>query len=325
MAVGDDAYFRVQVSPTAFPDSEIVWANGDGRIEFVGGNTGRSVHVRGVSAGETTLEVIIGGRTQQAPTFPLRVVTPQTSKITAWIVKDNLGNMPRYENDVLAMIAPLNDIYRQVGVSFYLDSVTVTNIPGAYSLLYDSTTNDVWNFDRLVDIGHGTGGIECYFVNDLFCADGSAGPVGANSSGGIVLTARADVRTLAHEIGHAFGLRDIYVSAREKDEGVSGEDAKDVGLVAMVSTCALDDWNGGCYGRGDPGSRYYQDGTRMFSIIPRLLMYGVAMEDGRRDLTIGNVDGVWYRGDGTSREWYDSDAPVGFFKNLDRKESPCHE
>ena len=63
----------------------------------------------------------------------------------------------------------------------------------------------------------------------------------------------------------------------------------------------------------------------MFSIIPRLLMYGVAMEDGRRDLTIGNVDGVWYRGDGTSREWYDSDAPVGFFKNLDRKESPCHE
>lgn len=58
------------------------------------------------------------------------------------------------------------------------------------------------------------GGVERYFVNDLFCADGSPGPVGANSSGGIVLTAGADVRTLAHEIGHAFGLKDIYVCGK---------------------------------------------------------------------------------------------------------------
>ena len=38
---------------------------------------------------------------------------------------------------VQSMIAPLNDIYRQVGVSFYLDTVTVTNIPDAYNLPYD--------------------------------------------------------------------------------------------------------------------------------------------------------------------------------------------
>ena len=56
-----------------------------------------------------------------------------------------------------------NDIYRQVGVSFYLDSVIVTNIPAAYNLLYDTTTNGVWDFDRLVGVGHDTSGIECYF------------------------------------------------------------------------------------------------------------------------------------------------------------------
>ena len=137
VAVGDDAYFSVEVLPGAFPDSEIVWTNRDGHVEFVGGNTGRSVHVRGVSLGDAELEVIIGGRTRQAPTFPLKVVTPQTFKITAWIVEDAQYNQrPIEPAEVQNMIAPLNDIYRQVGVSFYLDSVTVTNIPAACNLLY---------------------------------------------------------------------------------------------------------------------------------------------------------------------------------------------
>lgn len=74
-----------------------------------------------------------------------------------------------------------------------------------------------------------------------------------------------------------------------------------------------------------PEARYYQGGTKMHSTIPRLVMYGIATEDGRRDITTGNVDGVWYLGDGASREWYDSDARVGFFENSYRKASPCHE
>ena len=325
VAVGDDAYFRIAVSPSSLPDSEIVWTNRNGRIEFVGGNIGRNVHVRGVSVGDAELEVIIGGRDRQAPTFPLKVVTPQTFKITAWIVSDAEGNVAKQVDDVQNMIAPLNDIYRQVGVSFYLDFIAVTNIPDAFNLLYDSATNDVWNFYRLVDIGQNTGGIECYFVNDIIHADGRAGPVGANSAGGIVIRASATVGTLAHEIGHAFGLRDIYVSAREKDEYVFGADDKDVGQVTISSSSAPEDWNGGCCGFGDSGARYYQGGTKMSAIIPRLVMYGIVTPDDiRRDITTGNVDGIWYLGDGASRVWYDSDASIGFLENPFRKESPCH-
>ena len=325
VAVGDDAYFRIAVSPSSLPDSEIVWTNRNGRIEFVGGNIGRNVHVRGVSVGDAELEVIIGGRDRQAPTFPLKVVTPQTFKITAWIVSDAEGNVAKQVDDVQNMIAPLNDIYRQVGVSFYLDFIAVTNIPDAFNLLYDSATNDVWNFYRLVDIGQNTGGIECYFVNDIIHADGRAGPVGANSAGGIVIRASATVGTLAHEIGHAFGLRDIYVSAREKDEYVFGADDKDVGQVTISSSSAPEDWNGGCCGFGDSGARYYQGGTKRSAIIPRLVMYGIVTPDDiRRDITTGNVDGIWYLGDGASRVWYDSDASIGFLENPFRKESPCH-
>ena len=335
VAVGDDAYFSVEVLPGAFPDSEIVWTNRDGHVEFVGGNTGRSVHVRGVSLGDAELEVIIGGRTRQAPTFPLKVVTPQTFKITAWIVEDAQYNQrPIEPAEVQNMIAPLNDIYRQVGVSFYLDSVTVTNIPAACNLLYDSTTNDVWNYDRLVTVvGHDTGGIECYFVNDIVRLDGKPGPLASNCDFGLVLTPDAPVVTLAHEIGHAFGLKDVYASNREKDSSIPPADVLkvydelDAGHDEKIhfASC-IDDWNGGCQGCGNGGERYYLPDTTLRDVLHRLVMYGVDQKDGnQRDITIGSVRGVWYTKHDGIRYWHLSDAPVGFFSNLYKKASPAHQ
>ena len=319
----------------AFPDSEIVWTNRDGHVEFVGGNTGRSVHVRGVSLGDAELEVIIGGRTRQAPTFPLKVVTPQTFKITAWIVEDAQYNQrPIEPAEVQNMIAPLNDIYRQVGVSFYLDSVTVTNIPAACNLLYDSTTNDVWNYDRLVTVvGHDTGGIECYFVNDIVRLDGKPGPLASNCDFGLVLTPDAPVVTLAHEIGHAFGLKDVYASNREKDSSIPPADVLkvydelDAGHDEKIhfASC-IDDWNGGCQGCGNGGERYYLPDTTLRDVLHRLVMYGVDQKDGnQRDITIGSVRGVWYTKHDGIRYWHLSDAPVGFFSNLYKKASPAHQ
>ena len=324
VAVGDDAYFSVKVSPGAFTDSDIVWMNYDGHVVFVDGNTGRNVHVRGVSPGDAELAVIIGGRTRQAPAFPLKVVTQQLFKITAWIVSNQKQIPARRIEDVQAMIEPLNDIYRQVGVSFYLDSVMVTNIPAAFNLLYDEDPSGGWDFDKLVDIGQGTDGIECYFVNDFTMTDGRNPPLAANTYKGLVMSARADVTTLAHEIGHAFGLEDVYVSSAEKDE--ESLHAKDVSQCVICGSKATYDWNGGCYGTGVGGARYYPSGTTMAEIIPRLVMYGVGRRNAaRRDITLGNVDGAWYQEIGSVRVWYDTEAPVGFFRNIQKKASPNHE
>ena len=326
VAVNDDAYFKIGLSPASFPDSDIVWTNYDGHLEFVDGNRGREVHVRGRSVGEAELEVIIGGRTRFAPTFSLRVVTPQSHKITAWIVSDAENNGARRVEDVQNMIAPLNDIYRQVGVSFYLDSVTVTNIPDAFNLLYDSTTNDVWNYGRLVDVGHGTGGIECYFVNDVFRQDGKLGPLAFNCDCGLVLTAGASANTLAHEIGHAFGLKDIYASNREKDVTILPADELQVyGEMIHYASCS-DDWNGGCNGHGDGGARYFPSGTMLKNVLLRLVMYGFDQEGSdQRDITIGGVRGIWYTESNGVRHWNLSDAPVGFFSNVFKKASPAHQ
>ena len=59
--------------------------------------------------------------------------------------------------------------------------------------------------------------------------------------------------TILHEIGHAFGLEDVYVSSEEKD----GEalNAKDVSQCVICSSKAMDDWNGGCDGKGVGGFR----------------------------------------------------------------------
>ena len=84
VAVGDDAYFRIKVIPASLPDFEISWTNESGNVRFIGGNTGRLVHVRGVSPGDAELQVFIGGRWLQVPAFPVKVVEPQPPiKITA--------------------------------------------------------------------------------------------------------------------------------------------------------------------------------------------------------------------------------------------------
>ena len=109
--------------------------------------------------------------------------------------------------------------------------------------------------------------------------------------------------------------------------GTRGEECYCGNLLWQSSLTLLvrEDWNGGCCGFGDSGARYYQGGTKMSAIIPRLVMYGIVTPDDiRRDITTGNVDGIWYLGDGASRVWYDSDASIGFLENPFRKESPCH-
>ena len=58
VAVGDDAYFKVDVSPAAFPDSDIIWRRNNDNVEFVGGDSGREVHVRGKAVGETGMESV---------------------------------------------------------------------------------------------------------------------------------------------------------------------------------------------------------------------------------------------------------------------------
>ena len=249
------------------------------------GNKGRQVTVRGLKKGKVELTIQIGDAKSSKPSFEIYVVEEKSVDLRVWIIADG-DRFPQTMTGVRNMVNDANDIYAQVGVHLNLiEPIVITNIPGAFTPYYDTPQNstNAWTFDRIVDIASGTGGIECYFV-DKFLDDNAT--IGVNNAYGIVLTSRAKATTLAHECGHLFGMKDIYVKIGE--EGLKVEAYEKASLEKMPN-----DWNNGCTGKSNAGSRYYKYSTSMESIIKRMLMYGFVREDSL-DITAGDVYGLWY-------------------------------
>ena len=324
VVVGKTATFKVDVLPEDYPDSKIVWTTNmcEGAVNFVGSNvnTGRVVTVEGVSAGSLFLMVNIGDSESLPPFFMVNVVEKSTVKLRAWII-GNGSQWAQREDVVSNMVSDANDIYSQVGIKVELvEPIVKTNIVAAFVASYDGGIVDKWNVNQIVGLNSGTDGLECYFIDQF--EDSEA--VACNSPSGIVMTAYADGNSLAHEIGHAFGLRDIYVSnARHTNE-----------IVSLKALSKLDrpmydnmnsDWNGGCSGHGDGGVRYYAKNLEMADIVGRLLMNGVTGANGR-DIPFGDVYGVWYDGDGKhDSDWHVGKVKIGFFNGNIINLHPVHQ
>ena len=132
-------------------------------------------------------------------------------------------------------------------------------------------------------------------------------------NGGLVATKRADGVDLAHEIGHALGLRDAYIS--NQDDKASSDPLLEIAAYEKASELNLPgDWNGGCYGKGTAGTRYYRSGLSMQEVVSRMLMNGVrGSDDCPRDITNGDVRGVYYTRDADMRKvWSKGDVNVAF-------------
>ena len=217
------------------------------------------------------------------------------------------------EASVRALVAEANQIYSQVGVVLDLgDRITVTNIPAAYNVLWEGSTNTMWNFDQLVDVATNTGGLELYFVNRIVknsAGGGSAGrtTIGGHSGSGIVIAGDGVGVTLAHEIGHAFGMSDVY--------------RVDSGECLFPGRTRFDfqpqDWNNGCLAVGNGCERYYTTGTLHHLIIKSMLMDGYKYESPSYgvDITYGPVSGFGVGG-------VAGDAETGYFQNFRHVDEP---
>ena len=189
------------------------------------------------------------------------------------------------------------------------DRISVTNIAEAYNVLWENGTDDVWDFDRLVATHSGTGGLECYFVNKIVRSNNNARTIGGHSASGIVISSSGCGVTLAHEIGHAFGMDDIY---RERPE--------DDGAVLQGYACYWwngEDWNGGCCGHSRAGTRYYS-GVKQESLILRMLMDGYKINaTSGVDITYGSVYGLDITGNTGLQD-------TGFFGNSGHVDNPAN-
>mgnify|MGYP003313933713 CR=1 FL=1 len=114
----------------------------------------------------------------------------------------------RTESEIREMLPEVNDIFEQVGMTFYIDSVVVTNVDGACQPVFDGPARPYnLSFDDVANILPDAGGLKCYFVDSFI--DFKRTRAG-NDDCGMLLTKQADAISWAHEIGHACGLEDIY-------------------------------------------------------------------------------------------------------------------
>lgn len=320
IAAGGKALYKIGVEPAElFPDAAITWSVAEGSVSFENGqNKGRLVSVE---AGSVTnafrLEVEIDGlNLDPKPFIRGQVLEPVTVPVKVWIVRDDYGNNPACtEGQVQSLLDGANTIYRQCAMEFSVSgAIQYTNYT---EWLYIDFTNG-WSgeLESLRNIESGTGGVELYFVVGFRVDDQQSDVLGIASTQGIVLTSLMSERTLAHEIGHACGLLDVYpyrFVSNTVDMVVSGPVA--------AERLPLD-WGGG----------YYRPGLLQAELVTyRLLMMGY--EDPTItttcDIPLGSVHGAWfYRpepsfpGDIVFDVWEESPAPVGL-DSMNRQ--PCHQ
>ncbi len=294
--LGRQSKFRIVIEPSGLiPDNDIVWhVSGPGMVTLSPAR-GTEVSVTPSVAGEYTLEVEIDGYDGPPPFIKFKGVTETVTSVRAWILGNNT-HYSRTEAEVRAMFEGVNEIYRQAGMRFVVESVTYTNMP---SYLNIDDGPDFNNNLRLVcDIATGTGGLEFYFVDELKNSQYAACNVhGANASNlGIVASTNATAITLGHEIGHSCGLQDIYDSHIETPLTVSGD---------ISRTRLPDDW-----GSMDEQG-YYPSGVNQVSLLRRLLMYGYKIPSAK-DLSYGDIYGLYYISTLNGKVWFLDTATIGF-------------
>lgn len=207
-----------------------------------------------------------------------------------WIVGDDDGIASYTADSVRDVVDGVNQIFAQVALSFDVRSLSFTND----TCLSDLDYSDAAQRNALCSVTNGTGGLELYFIRHL---EGS--PTAFYSRGGIVIGHRANVRTVAHEIGHACGLKDIYDRASGAEFAVDGLPSRDRMPL---------DWG------------WYPPDTTHADVLKRLLMYGYTSE-AKADISLGDVYGLYYTSSWDSvsqshvRTWHLGLAPVGFEGN----------
>lgn len=214
-------------------------------------------------------------------------VYPEDIKLKCWIVSGNRDEADCTAQSVSNHIDGVNQIYSQVCMKFTIHSISSTN--DAYLANVNLTNTVQWM--TLTSIEQNTGMLELYFVPVVY-----GGATAFQTSRGIVIGPRANARTIAHEIGHACGLPDIYDEDTETSLKVEGMPSKER---------MPDDWG------------WYPPSMKQADLVRRLLMYGV-YSDTKADISYGDVYGLYYTNfwNQTTRKWERvwqlNNVPVGF-------------
>ena len=301
IVVGTNACFAVGFSMVQPPASEIEWSVVEGNASFVGPHFGDRVRVASdVPNQKVTLRAQVADCRSRPIEISAHVVTQQVVKLTVWIVGDDNGTYYASDaNAVSNLMAGVNKIYEQIGVSFYIDTINYTNNTKWLDLSRSNNSLDRVRRRELVDCSSGSGGLELYFVNRI-----ARGVNADYDKYGIVVSTNALVKTVAHEIGHGFGCYDVF-DVKKDNRSVHLQDSS-----VCCQHAPKDSSNGS-------GCRYYLPGIAQDAIIQRVLMYGFGAPDAR-DIPSGFIHG--FASDGG-----EGLVDVGFFRDGTRRVLRLHQ
>ncbi len=285
--------YVVDIQPASVLDTNVVWTRVSGGISFPTGEDGgskargRTVTIKGDTLGKAKVRIDLESLDAPAPTLPIEVLEKKTIKAFVYVVRRDDGTGPAATPaQVSALLTGVNAYYQQVAMEFvqegaigYIDRTAWLDISAAAN--YQEANG-------LFASNQGTGGVEIYFVTNIVSALGlnlTTSAAHANRAiEGCVVRAAATADVVAHELGHAAGLDDVY-----EVYTTTGAGGKTTRLPATKANQAWapEDWNDG------PGAAYYDPNLTQPELIRRLIMYGT-VSGIERDFPAGQVYGIHY-------------------------------
>ena len=276
--IGEAVPMKVSVLPADFPDGAIKWRVVSGSGTFADGDTGRNVSftATGSENSEAKLQIDVGDCPGRAPQFTLREMAMHEVRIYPCVISRRDHPSSVNVAKISAVLDEVNVIFRQVGMHFSLGSPPII-IENDQFARWGLASRNIGK--QIRNIMSGTDGIEVYFVPGLEEDEAKEHfqPLGTCSPYGIIVSYLVHPSTLAHEIGHACGLCDIYFRR---------DNMTPPSLLQGVRESWLPgDWNNGT------GCRFYSPILTQQDLIQRLLMFGEG--DGTKaDIPYGMVFGL---------------------------------
>ncbi|MBQ7253034.1 MAG: hypothetical protein IJS32_10610, partial [Kiritimatiellae bacterium] len=271
------------VLPTNIPDSDIHWEVSGAGMDFVGGtNWGREVHLAATRPGDWVAIVTVSNSTLRPARLCGTVLEKKTVPVFLHIVRDDNGNNPAMTvTHFDELLAGANRIWEQAAIEFHrVGNVMYTNRTD-WQVIPTNDNNAVYGALQSWD-SH-TGGVEVYCVQRFNGTVRGRNWNIQNSCAGLTIGTNATARTLAHELGHACGLKDIYTN--RVSNGVSNS--------IPLSWRAGKSWVPRDWCMEAPFGGYGELMQR--DMPPRLLMYGLdgpGAAERRADIPAGRVYGV---------------------------------